>query len=78
MLAGKEDEIIQEQLKAGVILESTSPWASPMVYVMKTVGTIRHCVDSMTASLTLTSRLGLDDMSLAWPAVVQLLVGSGE
>ena len=24
--------------------------------------------------VTLTSRLGLDDMSLAWPAVVQLLV----
>ena len=34
-LAGKEDEIIQEQLKAGVIRESASPWASPMVYVMK-------------------------------------------
>ena len=29
--------------------------------------------DSMMAS-SLTSRLGLDDMSLAWPAVVQLLV----
>ena len=44
-LAGKEDEIIQEQLKAGVIRESTSPWASPMVYVMKKDGTIRPCVD---------------------------------
>ena len=43
-LAGKEDEIIQEQLKAGVIRESTSPWASPMVYVMKKDGTIRPCV----------------------------------
>ena len=31
--------------------------------------------DSMTAfRKTLTSGLGLDDMSLAWPAVVQLLV----
>ena len=32
--------------------------------------------DPMTASFrkTLTSGLGLDDMSLAWPAVVQLLV----
>ena len=31
--------------------------------------------DSMTASSkTLTSGLGLDDMSLAWPGVVQLLV----
>ena len=45
MLAGKEDEIIQEQLKAGVVRESTSPWASPMVYVMKKDGTIGPCVD---------------------------------
>ena len=31
-----------------------------------------RALDSMTTSLT--SGLGLDDMSLAWPAVVQLLV----
>ena len=30
--------------------------------------------DSMTASLTLTSGLGLNNLSLAWPAVVQPLV----
>ncbi len=41
----KEEEIIQEQLKAGVIRESSSPWASPMVYVLKKDGTIRPCVD---------------------------------
>ena len=44
-LAGKEDEIIWEQLKTGVIRESSSPWASPMVYVMKKDGTIRPCVN---------------------------------
>ena len=44
-LAGKENEIIQEQIKTGVIRESTSPWASPMVYVMKKDGSIRPCVD---------------------------------
>ena len=44
-LFGEEDEIIQEQMKAGVIRESTSPWASPMVYVLKKDGTIRPCVD---------------------------------
>ena len=41
----KEDEIIQEQLKAWVIRESASPWASPMVYVLKKDGSIRPCVD---------------------------------
>ena len=44
-LAGKENEIIQDQIKAGVIRESSSPWASPMVYVMKKDGSIRPCVD---------------------------------
>ena len=44
-LAGKENEIIQEQIRTGVIRESTSPWASPMVYVMKKDGSIRPCVD---------------------------------
>ena len=45
ILAGKEEDIIHDQLKAGVIRESTSPWASPMVYVMKKDGSIRPCVD---------------------------------
>ena len=44
-LAGKENEIIQEQIRTGVIRESTSPWASPMVYVMKKDGSVRPCVD---------------------------------
>ena len=44
-LAGKENETIQEQIRTGVIRESTSPWASQMVYVMKKDGSIRPCVD---------------------------------
>ena len=43
--ADEEDKIIQKQLKAGVIQESTSPWSSPLVYVRKKDGTTRPCVD---------------------------------
>ena len=43
--AGEEDKIITDQLKAGVIRESTSAWSSPLVYVRKRDGTIRPCVD---------------------------------
>ena len=42
---GEEEKIIEEQLKAGVIRPSSSPWASPIVYVKKKDGTIRPCVD---------------------------------
>ena len=41
----EEDEIIDRQLKAGIITESTSPWASPLVFVRKRDGTTRACVD---------------------------------
>lgn len=41
----KEQEIIDLQLETGVIRESKSPWASPLVYVLKKDGTIRQCVD---------------------------------
>ncbi len=40
-----EDEIIEQQLRAGIITESTSPWASPLVFVRKRDGTTRICVD---------------------------------
>ena len=37
--------MLKEQLKAGIIQESSSPWASPIVYVRKKDGTLRPCVD---------------------------------
>lgn len=43
--AGEEEKIVQSQLEAGVIEESTSPWASPLVYVRKKDGSTRPCVD---------------------------------
>ena len=43
--AKEETEIIENQLKSGVIRESASPWASPLVYVRKKDGTTRPCVD---------------------------------
>ena len=42
---GEEEKIIADQLKAGVIRESSSPWSSPLVYVKKKDGTTRQCVD---------------------------------
>ena len=40
-----EDEIIEQQLRAGIITESTSPWASPLVFVRKHDGSTSACVD---------------------------------
>lgn len=37
--------MIKKQLDTGVITKSTSPWASPMVFVKKKDGTTRPCVD---------------------------------
>ena len=42
---GEEEDIIKSQLASGVVRESTSPWASPMVYVRKKDGSTRPCVD---------------------------------
>ena len=41
----EEEEIIQTQLRSGVIRESTSAWSSPLVYVRKRDGSTRPCVD---------------------------------
>ena len=40
----QEEEIIQKQLKAGIVEVSNSPWSSPLVYVRKRNGTTWPCV----------------------------------
>ena len=43
---GEEEKLIQSQLKAGIIRESTSPWASPLVFVRKKDQvSVRACID---------------------------------
>lgn len=37
--------MVQELLKAGVILHSTSPYSSPVMMVLKKEGTWRMCPD---------------------------------
>ena len=44
---GEEEKILQEQRQVGVIQESSSPWASPIVYVRKKDGSIRPCVHEL-------------------------------
>ena len=41
----EEEKIIKEQLDAGLIRPSTSPWSAALVFVRKKDGTVRPCVD---------------------------------
>ena len=42
---GKDKEAIEKMKDKGVIRESTSPWASPVVLIPKKDGTLRVCID---------------------------------
>ena len=46
VFAADERNIIEEQLKAGVIKEPTSPWASPCVYMSKNVMGVQGSVST--------------------------------
>ncbi|XP_060590512.1 uncharacterized protein LOC132745582 [Ruditapes philippinarum] len=43
--AAEEKAAVEDLLKKGVIRKSTSPWASPIVFVRKKSGAVRPCVD---------------------------------
>ena len=44
-LRERVSEMVKEMLKGGIISESSSPWARPVVIVRKKDGSLRFCVD---------------------------------
>ena len=42
---GEEERYLKEQIEAGVVVPSNSPWSSPVCLVRKKDGTVRWCVD---------------------------------
>ena len=44
-LQERVSEMVNEMLKGGIISESSSPWARPVVIVRKKDGSLRFCVD---------------------------------
>ena len=36
---------MEEQVRAGIVVPSTSPWSSPTVPIQKSDGSVRLCID---------------------------------
>ena len=53
-LVDEEKQAIEKMLQQGIIHESMSPWASPIVLVKKKSGAIRPCVDYRKVNATTT------------------------
>ena len=79
---GEEEKYLKQQLQAGVIVHSTSPWASPVVLVRKkSDGSVRWFIDLEIKQCYRYGRLSssryyLDCLSSARLADFQIGTGS--